>query len=212
VPDSEKPAFFAPALLEAVRDHPPLDVYRAAIAPADGLDPLARAMYFEAKTFLHGLLIVEDKVSMAHSLESRVPFLDNGLVDVARRIPSSLKHGNGAGKRLLRDAMREFLPAEIIEKPKQGFSPPDQAWYRGESMGYIKQVLLDPRTLGRGYFRAEYIRRVLDEHLEGKVNHRLLIWSLLAFEWWNRLFIDGEATTAHGAWHLSRATAVVGKG
>jgi asparagine synthase (glutamine-hydrolysing) len=209
VADADKPALFTPALLEAVHEHPPLEAYRSAIAPAEGLDPMSRALYFETKTFLHGLLIVEDKVSMAHSLESRVPFLDNGLVDVARRIPSSLKQGNGTGKRLLRDAMREFLPAEIIEKPKQGFSPPDQAWYRGESMAYIKQILLDPRTLDRGYFRDEYIRRVLQEHLEGKVNHRLLIWSLLAFEWWNRLYIDGEATTAHGAWHLSRATAVV---
>jgi asparagine synthase (glutamine-hydrolysing) len=208
VPDADKSSFFAPGLLEAAREHPPLEAYRAAIAPADGLDPVSKALYFEAKTFLHGLLIVEDKVSMAHSLESRVPFLDNALVDVARRIPPSLKHGGGVGKRLLREAMREFLPAAILDKPKQGFSPPDQAWYRGESMSYIKQILLDPRTLGRGYFQEPYVRRVLDEHVDGKVNHRLLIWSLLAFEWWNRLYIDGDATTRHGAWHLSRASAV----
>jgi asparagine synthase (glutamine-hydrolysing) len=164
--------------------------------PAAELDPLSKALYFEAKTFLHGLLVVEDKVSMAHSLEVRVPFLDNELVALAERIPSRLKHGEGGGKKLLRNAMTPLLPAGIVEKRKQGFSPPDQSWYRGPTMDYIREVLLDRRSLERGYFEPAYVRRVLHEHLEGRINHRLLIWSLLSFEWWNRLFMDGDAATA----------------
>jgi asparagine synthase (glutamine-hydrolysing) len=181
----------------------PFEHYRAAIEPARPLDPLSKALYFEAKTFLHGLLVVEDRVSMAHSLEVRVPFLDNELVEIARRIPPRLKHTGGDGKRLLRRAMRGLLPDEIIEKPKQGFSPPDESWYRGPSMSEIAELLLDARTLDRGYFEPAYVRRVLDEHRAGRENHRLLIWSLICFEWWNRLFIDGDPSTRHSDWHAA---------
>ena len=196
VPDSDKPAFFSDEVWAQARDRSTFDVYRQAIAPVAGLDPLEKALYFEAKTFLHGLLVVEDKVSMAHSLEVRVPFLDNALVALAERIPARVKHGNGGGKELLRKAMAPLLPEEVVTKRKQGFSPPDQSWYRGPTMDYITEILLDERTLSRGWFKPQYVQRVLSEHLEGRVNHRLLIWSLLSFEWWNRLFMDGDAATA----------------
>jgi asparagine synthase (glutamine-hydrolysing) len=195
VPDAEKGDFFAPEVLSAASPHTPIEVFRDVLAPVEGLDPLTKALYFEAKTFLHGLLVVEDKVSMAHSLEARVPFLDNELVDLALKIPSRVKHGDDGGKRLLRRAMKGLLPDEILDKRKQGFSPPDQSWYRGPTMDYIREILLDPRSLNRGYFQPAYIRRVLDEHLAGRVNHRLLIWSLLCFEWWNRLFMDGDGAS-----------------
>jgi asparagine synthase (glutamine-hydrolysing) len=203
VPMSEHATFFSPELLRGVDGARPHDVFRKVLAPTDGLDPVAKALYFEAKTFLQGLLVVEDRVSMAHSLEVRVPFLDNALVDVARRIPSHLKHSGGGGKRILRRAMRGLLPAEIIDKPKQGFSPPDESWYRGPTMERIRGLLHDKRTLERGYFRPEAVTRILDEHESGRRNHRLLIWSLLCFEWWNRLFVDGEPAERHGAWHAA---------
>ena len=196
VPDSEKPLFFSDEVWAQAGDRSTFDVYRAAIEPAAGLSPLEKALYFEAKTFLHGLLVVEDKVSMAHSLEVRVPFLDNALVALAEKIPARLKHGQGGGKELLRKAMAPLLPDEIVTKSKQGFSPPDQSWYRGPTMDYIREILLDERTLSRGWFKPEYVRGVLNDHLEGRVNHRLLIWSLLSFEWWNRLFLDEPAGDA----------------
>jgi asparagine synthase (glutamine-hydrolysing) len=199
VPDSEKAAFFADEVWSQARDRSTFDVYRSVLEPAAQLQPLEKALYFEAKTFLHGLLVVEDKVSMAHSLEVRVPFLDNALVALAERIPARIKHGQGGGKELLRKAMAPLLPADIVEKGKQGFSPPDESWYRGPTMDYLREILLDPRSLGRGYFQPSFVRRVLAEHVEGKVNHRLLIWSLLCFEWWNRLFMDGDAATALGS-------------
>ena len=201
VPEGEHASFFT----EDVRvgfSGSPFEHYRAVVAPVRSLDPVSKALYFDVKTFLHGLLVVEDRVSMAHSLEVRVPFLDNELVEIARRIPARLKH-QGDGKPLLRRAMRGLLPDEILEKPKQGFSPPDESWYRGPSMGEIAELLLDPRTLDRGYFEPEYVRRVLDEHRTARQNHRLLIWSLLSFEWWNRLFVDGDPETRHSAWHAA---------
>jgi asparagine synthase (glutamine-hydrolysing) len=190
VPDAEKGAFFADDVWAEVRAEEPFELYRDTMAPVASLDPVAKALYFEAKTFLHGLLLVEDRVSMAHSLEVRVPFLDDELVRLAARIPSRAKHADREGKRVLREAMKPLLPRELVTKPKQGFSPPDQSWYRGPTMDYIREILLDERTLARGWFDAGSIRRVLAEHLEGRVNHRLLIWSLLSFEWWNRLFLD----------------------
>jgi asparagine synthase (glutamine-hydrolysing) len=198
VPEADKEAFFTPEVWAQARDWSPFDRFRETLQPAAELDPLSKALYFEAKTFLHGLLLVEDKVSMAHSLEVRVPFLDNELVALSERIPSRLKHGQ-EGKQLLRKAMAPLLPPEIVEKRKQGFSPPDQSWYRGPTMDYLREILLDPRSLERGYFQPSYVKRVLEEHLDGRVNHRLLIWSLLCFEWWNRLFMDGDAASVVGS-------------
>jgi asparagine synthase (glutamine-hydrolysing) len=206
VPDTEKPDFFTSEVWGEGTSHAAYEVFRDVLKPVERLDPLTKALYFEAKTFLHGLLLVEDKVSMAHSLEARVPFLDNELVDLALRIPSRLKHANGGGKRLLRQAMSGLLPDEIINKRKQGFSPPDQSWYRGPTMDYIREILLDPRSLNRGYFQPNYVRRTLDEHLAGRVNHRLLIWSLLSFEWWNRLYMDGDRAALGRAGDAARLT------
>ncbi len=165
---------------------------------------MRRALYFDAKTFLHGILVIEDKLSMAHSLESRVPFLDNELVDFTTHIPTKYLINNewlGAasddinlsGKYVLRQAMKGILPREIIENRKQGFSAPDQSWYMNQLVQYIRDIVLSERSLDRGYFRREFIEKVLDEHVSGRVNHRLLIWSLLSFEWWNRIFVDRES-------------------
>jgi asparagine synthase (glutamine-hydrolysing) len=203
VPPTGHASFFQPSVLADVDATRSESVFRDTLAPAAGLDAISQTLYFEAKTFLQGLLVVEDRVSMAHSLEVRVPFLDNGLVDVARRIPSHLKHSGGGGKRILRRAMRGLLPPEIIDKPKQGFSPPDRSWYRGPTMDLIRGLLHDKRTVQRGYFRPDAVARILDEHESGRENHRLLIWSLLCFEWWNRLFIDGEPAARHLAWHAT---------
>lgn len=166
---------------------------------------LQRALHFEIKTFLHGLFIIEDKISMAHSLEVRVPFIDNQLADLAMRINPLLKV-NGAGiiknnnthlqtaegKKILRQAMGKFLPEEYTQQKKQGFSPPDENWYRGPSMDYIKEILLDEKALSRPWFNRQFTERCLQEHFDGAQNHRLLIWSLLSVEWLQRHFIDSK--------------------
>ena len=141
---------------------------------------------------------------MAHSLEVRVPFLDNELVEIARRIPSHLKHANGGGKRLLRRAMSGLLPEEILEKRKQGFSPPDESWYRGPSMDEIRGAAArSARRSSAGTSSRRSSGACSTSTARDGENHRLLIWSLLCFEWWNRLFIDGEPRTRHSAWHAA---------
>jgi asparagine synthase (glutamine-hydrolysing) len=185
---------------EVVKKAPPYD---DRLSLTDNL--LQRSLFFEFKTFMHGFLITEDRMSMAHSLETRVPFLDNDLADLAWRIPPSLKvqlHALEAesraghvesfhGKLILRQAMESFLPVEYTRQKKQGFSPPDENWYRGPSMEYIKTILLDKRCLERPWFDGGFIKSTLQEHFDGRRNHRLLIWSLLSFEWLQRHFVDG---------------------
>jgi asparagine synthase (glutamine-hydrolysing) len=168
-------------------------------------DYINHSLYFEAKTFLHGLLVVEDKLSMAHGLESRVPFLDNDLVDFAMRCPVHLKLNNLAdvvrinenepgnksakyfnkthdGKQILRDAMSKYIPSDIVKAEKQGFSAPDASWFRGESIEFVKRKLLKGDARMYEYLDRNAIAGMVNEHLEGKENRRLLIWSLLNVE------------------------------
>ncbi|MFH1021913.1 MAG: asparagine synthase (glutamine-hydrolyzing) [Planctomycetota bacterium] len=184
---------------------------KGAPAPIPHLDRasnmLRRAFYVDYSTFLHGLLIVEDRLSTAHSLETRVPFLDNDLAAFALSIPPGLKvdltgtrrkrdHAHmetAEGKQILRSAMERFLPPEYTRQKKQGFSPPDANWYRGPSMQYIKDILYDPKTRARPWFDPECTHKTLEEHFAGQHNHRLLIWSLLSLEWLQRHFVDKRA-------------------
>jgi len=175
-------------------------------------DYVARSLYFESKTFLHGLLTVEDKLSMAHGLEARVPFLDNDLVDFAMRLPAHLRLGNLTeivrlnenepgpkttryfqktrdGKLLLRKMVETYLPKNVAQAAKHGFSAPDQSWFREDSVGYVRRMLYDDRARIYEYLDPKPVRRLVDDHLDGTENRRLLIWSLLNVEWWLRTFV-----------------------
>jgi len=174
-----------------------------------------RSLYFEAKTFLHGLLTVEDKLSMAHSLETRLPFLDNDLVDFAMRLPMKLKLGNlqevvrlnenepGSktqkyfqktrdGKLLLRKAMSRWVPKEITDLIKQGFSGPDASWFKGESIDYVRRRLMSSEAKIYSFLDRESVQGLIQEHLNGEQNRRLLIWSLLNVEQWIESYLSGE--------------------
>jgi len=171
------------------------------------------SLYFEAKTFLHGLLVVEDKLSMAHGLESRVPFLDNDLVEFAMQVPVRMKLGNLAevirinenepglktnkyydktrdGKLLLRKAMRRHVPHEVTRREKQGFAAPDASWFKGESIEYVRRALLGRNVRIYEYLDRASVTKLVDQHLAGQVNRRLLIWSLLNFEAWCEGFLQ----------------------
>lgn len=170
-------------------------------------DYINHSLYFEAKTFLHGLLMVEDKLSMAHGLEARVPFLDNDLVDFGMRVPTRLKLRNlteiirlnenepgpksetyfqrtGDGKLLLRQALQKYVPPKIFEACKQGFSAPDAAWFRGESIDYVKKILHNPASPLYEFLSMQAVRPLIEEHFQGQENRRLFIWSLINFNQW----------------------------
>jgi asparagine synthase (glutamine-hydrolysing) len=217
VPDEERRRLYNDTTCRAVAGHSPYDVFCSVFERWDGPletneDFIDASLYFEFKTFLHGLLVVEDKLSMAHSLETRLPFLDNDLVEFAWRLPASMKlkslgaskaiDENQPGKRRLyeletndgklvfRRAMERLIPRAVTERAKQGFSAPDASWFRGESIDYINRLLRDPKALMYEFLAPAYVAHILDEHCSGAVNHRLLIWSFLSFEWWCRRFLD----------------------
>jgi asparagine synthase (glutamine-hydrolysing) len=195
VPDASKPAFFSGELAGAARGFSAEHAAREVLADLPGStvdDATDLALTFEARTYLQGLFIVEDKLSMAHSLESRVPFLDNELVELAQRIPSHYKLREGTSKYVLRRAMRGLIPEEILWARKQGFAPPEDAWFRGPALPYLRDVVLSERGLERGCFQPKAIERAFEEHVSGAANHKKLLWSLACFEWWHRIFVDGE--------------------
>ena len=176
----------------ALGDFSTFESFRAVLSGAHGADPLHRALYFDFKTFLNGLLLVDDKLNMAHAVEGRVPFLDNDLVDYVTRIPAEFKLRPGQSKAVLRQAMRGLLPDETLFRRKQGFTPPDRTWYKQHSLGYLRELILGPRALARGYFQPAGLQQILDDHLNDRKDNRFLLWSLMCFEWWHRLFVDRE--------------------
>ena len=195
VPDSEKPGLFVGDLARASRGFRAKDRVRDVVADLDDLartDPLHLAMTFEARTYLQGLFVVEDRVSMAHGLESRVPFLDDDLVDFVSAMPSVYKLQDGTGKRILRDAMQGLIPNEILAARKQGFAPPEDTWFREDLAPYLRDMIDGPRARSRGLFDPAALNAVLDTHVAGIRNQKKLLWSLACLEQWQRTFIDGD--------------------
>lgn len=215
--DEDKQLFFNKDTYRQIDSHSTFDVFREVFKSANLVletteDLINASLYFELKTFLHGLLVVEDKVSMAHSLETRVPFLDNELVDFACRLPIHYKlkslqqtprlDENEPGKRLryemrsqdgksiLRTAMQKIIPPQVTERVKQGFSAPDASWFRGESIDFVNDLLRNRHARIFQFLNPAYVTSRLEDHTTGKHNHRLFIWSLLSFELWLRKFLD----------------------
>lgn len=217
VPREEKTALFVDEVLDQIDLEAPRQVFERVFTFNDKLkynspqDHINNSLYFEIKTFLPGLFLVGDKLSMAHGLEERFPFMDNDLVNFAMQVPVEHKLGDltkeidkideniegrkkayrehDDGKNVLRKAMEEYIPQKIVDRKKQGFSAPDESWYRGENANYIKEILLHSETLCTKYINKAYIEKIVNEHLNEGKNHRLLIWSFLNFEWWCRIFL-----------------------
>jgi asparagine synthase (glutamine-hydrolysing) len=180
-----------PDVLDQVDLARPRRVFDEVMATSEGHPNLDRVLHYESRTYLHGLLVLEDKLSMAHSLESRVPFLDHELVDLALSLPAAQKVWGTRSKELFRSAAADILPPAVVSRRKTGFTPPQAAWFRGPQAEYVRRVLTE-RAEARGIFRPAFLERVLTEHESGVRDRRHLIWTLLCLEWWHRIFIDRE--------------------
>jgi asparagine synthase (glutamine-hydrolysing) len=219
VPDEEKVRLFTQSLWRMVKDRDTFRTFNRVFTFNKNLlydnpeEHIANAMYFEIKSFLHALFIVGDKLSMANCLEERVPFLDNDLVNFAQKVHIRYKLENFEemkkvdenelkklrryqfyceGKNVLRRAMSGLIPQEIIQRKKQGFSAPDESWYRGEEVDYLKRVLLNKRAAYRDFINPKFVEKTIREHCDQRKNKRLLLWSLLCFEHWCKIFLDGQ--------------------
>jgi len=156
-------------------------------------------LYADIKTYLHELLMKQDQMSMAASIESRVPFLDHPLVEFTARLPERLKLRGLTTKYVLRQAMRDQLPAEILSRRKMGFPVPVGAWFRGRYRHLLDEYVLGERAAGRGLFAPAAVRRLVDEQMAGHMNHAERLWALVNTEIWHRIFIDGEDPADVGA-------------
>jgi asparagine synthase (glutamine-hydrolysing) len=154
---------------------------------------LDRVLYTDVKTYLVELLMKQDQMSMAASIESRVPFLDHKLVEFVALLPDRFKLRGLKTKWILREAIREVLPDAILSRPKMGFPVPFGQWMRGEWNAVARDVLLDSRSRGRGLINPAAVERLLDAHAAGRANGADAIWTLLNLELWYRTFIDGNA-------------------
>jgi asparagine synthase (glutamine-hydrolysing) len=153
---------------------------------------LQRLLYTDIKTYLVELLMKQDNMSMAASIESRVPFLDHVLVEFATRIPREVQIQGLAGKRILKKAVEDLLPHSILYRPKLGFPTPWSGWLAGPRLESIREMLLEQRSVDRGYFRREAIEQLFDEHRAKHRDNYDRIWRLLNLELWHRVCLEGE--------------------
>ncbi|MDQ6887055.1 MAG: asparagine synthase (glutamine-hydrolyzing) [Gemmatimonadota bacterium] len=173
-----------------------VDPYAAAHRALERCDSpalLDRLLYADTKTYLHELLMKQDQMSMAASIESRVPFLDHPLVEFVARLPERMKLRGMTTKYILRRAMRDALPAEILSRRKMGFPVPIGSWFRGAFAPVMEEFVCGQRAAARGLLDAGYLRRLVAEHRAGEGNHAERLWSLVNLEVWHRIFIDRES-------------------
>jgi asparagine synthase (glutamine-hydrolysing) len=157
----------------------------------------SQMMRFDAETYLpEDVLTKVDRMSMAHSLESRVPLLDNAVVQFAATLPSSFKIKDGRRKHILKEVAATLLPGDILNRKKQGFGVPLGVWFRGDLRDLTHDLLLSPRARQRGYFVPSTIDRVVGEHMAGTRDHGFRLWQLLMFEMWHRRLLDRPPAAA----------------
>ncbi|HEY6230100.1 MAG TPA: asparagine synthase (glutamine-hydrolyzing) [Pyrinomonadaceae bacterium] len=187
-----KSALYSDGFSDQLRDSSHLNAYFQELsrnvktgAPLDSL------LYIDSKTYLPGDILTKvDRMSMAVSLEARVPLLDHKLIEFVTRIPAAMKLAGNETKHLFKKAIADLVPAEIVNRPKQGFGVPIQSWINQQLRDRIRDTLNDPRTLERGYVSRGHVELLLDEHERGRRDHAMGLWSLLMLELWHRQYVD----------------------
>jgi asparagine synthase (glutamine-hydrolysing) len=151
----------------------------------------SQMMRFDIETYLpEDILTKVDRTSMAHSIESRVPLLDNDVIDFALTLPAAMKIRNGRRKHVLKEVAARLLPASLVDRRKQGFAVPLDVWFRGNLGELFSDTLLSARAVARGYFEPRYIRQLISEHLDGRRDHALRLWQLVVLERWHEQYVD----------------------
>jgi asparagine synthase (glutamine-hydrolysing) len=167
------------------------DVFAQHLARCNAKAPLDRMLYVDSKLWLVDYLLLRgDKLTMANSLEARVPLLDHKLVEFVGQLPANLKLNGRTRKYLLKQVARKLLPPEIIDRKKQGFPIPIERWLRKEAAPMMRELLSEASLKRRGYFDSQYVSRRIKEHTSGFADHSTELWGLMSLEMWMRQFID----------------------
>jgi asparagine synthase (glutamine-hydrolysing) len=194
--EGERAEIYTPEFLDAVGPHRTAPtVVSVPFLESDAEDEVNRLLDVDIHTYLPGDLLVKmDIASMAHSLEVRSPLLDHRLMEMAAGLPGPWKLGGRTTKKIFKDALRMWLPSHILDRPKRGFAVPISSWLRNELRELPGDILLDPRSTERGFFREDRLRRLIDDHLSGANDNGDKIWALIQLELWMRTFIDSHVT------------------
>jgi len=190
----------------------PLKAFRELLDKAPAHDPLSRVLYLDTKTYLPGDILTKvDRMSMATSLEARVPMLDHVFLEWVTALAPRWKMRNGSQKFILRKlAERVGVPSEVLNRPKRGFSLPLGHWMRHELKDLVQTILLEPRTLQRGYFNPKGVRRMLAEHFDQRRDHSARLWRLLIFELWHRNFLEKIGSTENYSYPVAAVSGGAG--
>lgn len=180
-----------PELRAQADGYNPCEPFSRSLDECDSDDLIDRMLFNDYQNMLASILRTEDRMSMAHSIESRVPFLDYRLVELAASIPPSAKVSGDQPKLILKDVGRGLVPDSIIDRRKQGFSAPVDSWFTGALAGEVRELLTGERAAARGWFEPKYVDELLDRCL-GRQKDVWRVWSLVTFETWCRIFIDAE--------------------
>jgi asparagine synthase (glutamine-hydrolysing) len=173
------------------RDHLALLRFRELAASLHARDPLNALLYLDSKTYLPGDILTKvDRMTMAVSLEARAPLLDTKLMEFAARLPASMKMRGLETKYIFKRAVRDLVPAEILDRPKQGFGIPLDKWINEQLRERTRETLTERRTRERGLVNHHYVERLLDEHERKRRDHSGALWTLLMLELWHRAFVD----------------------
>ena len=192
----EQHLFTSEFLQRAKRLPDPLGQWQRLYDDAPAHDRLSRLLYLDTKTYLNGDILAKvDRMSMATSLEVRVPMLDHQFVEWVTSLPVDWKFRAGARKHILKKlAARVGIPSEVIHRRKQGFQLPLVEWMRDELKARFWNVLLEPRTQQRGYFKPSVVKSLIEEHVQGRRNRSGLLWRMLLLEMWHRNFMESRSS------------------
>jgi len=180
-----------------VDDAPLRSAFEAHAAAAANLDPLHRVLAMDFATWLpDDILVKADRMSMAHGLEARAPFLDRALMEYVAALPDADKLDGRTTKAILREAFSDLVPAAVMQGAKKGFGVPLDGWFRAELRDVCRDLLLAPSAKSRAYLAPHYVGRLVDEHLAGAANHGHRLWTLLTFERWLQMLPGWQGRAA----------------
>lgn len=189
---AEKSKLYSPPMQEALAGHDSFAGIRGIFERAGTSDELNRQMYVDIKSYLvDDILVKVDRMSMATSLEARVPFLDHRFVEFSAKIPGKLKLKGKTSKYLLKQAMADLLPPQILTRGKEGFSIPIKNWLKEELRDLMMDVLSPERIKKDGFFEANYVSKLTAEHLQNKENHSHRLWAMMVFGIWQDIYLRG---------------------
>ena len=189
--NEEKRRMYSDEWRSLTRDLDPYATHRGYFDRVAGADPLNRLLYVDLKTFLPCLnLMTTDKTSMAANLEVRVPFLNREMIEMSARMPPRLKLKGLKRKYILKRALEEVLPVDVVWRKKAGFGAPIRSWLRGPLRPLVNDFLSEETIKRRGIFRPKEVKRVIDANFSGREDNNLQVFQLLGLELWHRAFVD----------------------